>query len=124
MKVFVDPACNIQYSSFYLLGLREILGKHSVCFSVAPFRLLRYTKDTHIFAFVVNGRKYCIDFADSNRIFYGDFLEWADVYGKVNYNATEIPVDYARKIVRCGCNFGMCAVSHNKYVSVLVCLII
>ena len=119
MKVFVDPACNILYSSFYLWGLRETFGRHNLCFSSIPFRRLHYTKDTHIFAFVVNDKRYCIDFADSNSIFYDAFLEWADVYGKVNFNATELPIDYARKIVRCGCNFAMCAVSHNKYVSVL-----
>ena len=70
MKVFVDPACNVLYSSFYVKGLWLLFGKHNVCFRSRPFRALHYGKDTHIFAFVVNERRYCIDFADSNKIFY------------------------------------------------------
>lgn len=114
MKVFVDSGCNVLYASFYLQGLYEVYGKHNVVFCSHPFRGLRYRLHTHIFAFVVEGRKFCIDFADSNQVFFTEFLEWADVYGKVNYKQEYIPVPYASKVAHCGCNYALC-IEPNRY---------
>lgn len=86
MKCLIDPAVNILYSSFYIIGLRRLYGFSNVCFSSEPFESLVYDKDTHTLPFVIHGKKYVIDFADSNKIIYDSFLNWADVYGKVNYN--------------------------------------
>ena len=119
--VLIDPACNFLYSSFYIRGLLDLFGKRSVCFSSIPFAGLTYTSHTHIFAFVINGKKYAIDFADSNQIFYDEFLHWADIYAKVNYNSKYIPTAYAQKIVRCGCNYGM-AIYSSKWIAALVAL--
>lgn len=116
MKVYIDSACNFSYSSFYIRGLMDLYGKYSVCFSSAPFKGLLYGLHTHVFAFVVDGKKYVIDFADSNEIFYTDFLKWTDVYAKVNYNSAYIPSAYKQKIVRCGCNYSM-AIYSNKYIA-------
>lgn len=120
-KVYIDPACNFLYSSFYIRGLLDFFGKYSVGFSDAHFVELRYNLHTHVFAFVCAGKKYVIDFADSNQIFYEDFLEWADVYAKVNYNSEHIPNVYAHKIVKCGCNYGMAIYSH-KWMAALVAM--
>lgn len=122
MKVFVDPACNILYSSFYVQGLWQLYGRCNVHFCGYPFRNLHYNVDTHIFAFVIDGKKYCIDFADSNQVFYSDFLDWADVYGKVNYNNSYIPADYRDKIIRCGCNYAL-SIVQNRYTAVIMALL-
>ena len=120
-KVYIDPACNFLYSSFYIRGLYDCFGKRSVCFSNKPFVGLKYDLHTHIFAFVCAGKKYAIDFADSNQIFYEDFLKWADVYAKVNYNSEYLPIAWTHKIVRCGCNYGM-AIYSSKWIAALVAL--
>lgn len=120
-KVYIDPACNFLYSSFYIRGLLDFFGKYSVGFSDAHFVELRYNLHTHIFAFVCAGKKYAIDFADSNQVFYDEFLRWADVYAKVNYNSEHIPNVYAHKIVKCGCNYGMAIYSH-KWMAALVAM--
>ncbi len=122
MTLFVDPACNILYSSFYLQGLRQLYGNCNVHFCNLPFRGLHYGIDTHIFAFVINNRKYCIDFADSNKVFYPGFIEWADVYAKVNYLQGNVPTQYQSKIVCCGCNFAVCIIKHRA-VAVLYALL-
>lgn len=107
MKIYIDPACNFLYSSFYIKGLIDKFGKKGVCFSSKPFINLRYGVHTHVFVFVANNKKYVIDFADSNQIFYENFLAWSDVYAKVNYNKNYLPTSYVNKVVKCGCNYGM-----------------
>ena len=122
MRVLIDPACNILYSSFYVQGLLQLYGRCNVHFCGYPFKNLHYNVDTHIFAFVIDGKKYCIDFADSNQVFYLDFLDWADVYGKVNYNHSYIPADYRDKIIRCGCNYAL-SIVQNCYTAVALALL-
>ena len=120
-KIFIDPACNFLYSSFYIRGLLDCFGRLSVRFSNTPFVGLKYGLHTHIFAFVFNGKKYAIDFADSNQVFYDEFLRWADVYAKVNYNSKYLPIAYTQKIVRCGCNYGM-AIYPNRCFVIIVAI--
>lgn len=120
-KVYIDPACNFLYSSFYIRGLLDFFGKYSVGFSDAHFVELRYNLHTHVFAFVCAGKKYVIDFADSNQIFYDEFLRWADIYAKVNYNSKYIPTAYTQKIVGCGCNYGM-AIYPNRWLAIIVAI--
>lgn len=114
--IYVDPAYNALYATFYLKGLYELFGKENIRYSNKPFMNLRYDSESHVFAFVINEKKYAIDFADSNNIFYTKFLEWADVYGKVNYNEKYVPRWYNAKIVKCGCNFGV-GMTDNKFVA-------
>lgn len=122
-KVYIDPACNINYSSFYLLGLRELYGKKNVVFTSKPFKELKYPEHTNVMAFVIDNRKYVIDFADSNAIFYKDFLEWADWYGKINYKVDCLPEAYRLKIKRIGANFGIACYGTNKFEALAWCLL-
>lgn len=123
MTVYVDPACNINYGSFYIKGLWNLYGRKNVEFTSRYFKKLKYTTDSHCIAFVVAGKKYVIDFADSNRLFYDCFLEWADEYGKVNYFQEAIPQKWAHKVHRVGANFGIGCFGRNKYTATLKCLI-
>lgn len=119
MKVFVDPACNINYSSFYIIGMRKLFGRKNVRFTSKSFKTLFYTPDTHVLAFVIDKKKYAIDFADDNKIFYENHLEWADVYGKVNYSRQVIPEKFKDKVKRVGPNMGIACYGTNKYMSLL-----
>jgi len=118
----VDPACNVNYCSFYIKGLYDLYGRHNVAFRSNPFKALRYNVNTHCFAFFIDGKKYVIDYADSNEVFYDEFLLWADVYGKVNYNMKFIPKEYKSKIVRVGPNFGIGCFGNNKWQAIWNCL--
>lgn len=122
MKVHVDPACNINYSSFYIKGLWDIFGKENICFASYPFKKLRYGTNTHCLAFYIDGKKYVIDYADSNAVFYEPFLDWADVYGKVNFNQKLLPDKWKTKIMRVGPNFGVGYFGNNKWESLFNCL--
>lgn len=117
--VILDPSCNILYSSFYIKGIYDLFGNEQCVLKGIYFKTLYYTKDTHVFAFIYAGRKYVIDFADSNEIFYSDFCEWADLYGKVNYKLENIPLKYKDKIIPVGSNFAMNYGHWNKYYAVL-----
>lgn len=121
-KVFIDPACNINYCSFYIKGLWDVFGKKNVVFTSKGFDSLYYTTDSHNLAFIIDGRKYVIDCADSNSLFYDCFLDWADVYGKVNYNPDNIPVKYRDKIKPVGVNFGIGCFGSNKWTALFWCI--
>jgi glycosyltransferase involved in cell wall biosynthesis len=86
-RVIIDPACNFYYSSFFIKGLMEIYGRN-VSFRSSPFRDLRYSSDTHILSLIFieenHQKKVIIDFSDAPDIDI-KFLEWCDVYGKINY---------------------------------------
>lgn len=119
MKIYVDFACNILYASYYIGGLFQLYGCRKICSFSNKFLGLHYSKDTHVFVFIHEGRKFVIDFADSNEVFYLDFCEWADVYGKVNYKLENIPVQYKDKITPVGCNFAINYSHWNKYYAAL-----
>lgn len=122
MKVFVDPACNINYGSFYVKGLWDLFGRDNVIFTSKYFHSLRYTTQTHCLAFVISDTRYVIDWADSNEVFYDDFLQWSDVYGKVNYNAACLPGFNREKIKVISPNFGIGCFGGNRYQAVIICL--
>lgn len=122
MKVFIDPACNINYCSFYIKGLWEVFGRKNIIFTSKGFEELFYTTDSHNLAFIIEERKYVIDCADSNQLFYDCFLNWADVYGKVNYNPLYIPSLYRNKIKHVGANFGIGCFGSNKWSALAKCL--
>lgn len=122
MKVYVDPACNINYCSFYIKGLWDIFDRNNVIMSSRYFKDLRYTTETHYLAFTINGRKYVIDCADSNQLFFDCFLEWADVYGKVNYKEECLPERWKGKITHVGPNFGWGCFGRNKWEASIKCI--
>lgn len=122
MRVFVDPACNINYCSFYIKGLWDVFGSGRVKLTSKGFDSLRYPHNTHCLAFIIDDVRYVIDFADSNKVYYHDFLAWADVYGKVNYRSDYLPEKWCDKIKPVGANFGIGCVGSNKWTATLHCI--
>lgn len=105
MKVFIDAASDIHYSSFYIKGLYTVYGKDKVCFSSKYFA--DFTHNNHFFSFVIEDKhvikKIVIDFTDSS-IIDPTALEWCDVYGKINLDIAGFK-NY--KVVAIGPSFGI-----------------
>lgn len=85
-KVYIDPATDMLYASYYIKGLYEVFGSNKVFFRSHYFSEFKH--NNHCFAFVVvdeSGRekKVVIDFTDS-AIIDLKALEWSHVYGKIN----------------------------------------
>jgi glycosyltransferase involved in cell wall biosynthesis len=106
MNIFIDSACDILYSSFYIKGLEDCFGRKNIHFKNKPFSNFKF--NNHFFAFIIdNGvvqRKIIIDYADSSEI-SSKALIWSDLYCKINidenlnYNTT--------KLVSIGPSFGI-----------------
>lgn len=105
MKVFIDPSCDIQYSSFYIYGLYSVFGKKNVRYSSDYFNQFKH--QNHFFAFViidgVNTKNVVVDFTDSSTI-HAVALQWSNVYGKVNYDPL---LSLDKKIIPIGPSFGI-----------------
>jgi hypothetical protein len=105
MNVFIDPSCDIHYASYYVYGLYALYGKKKVKFSSNYFKDFKH--DNHSFAFVMvegtNVKKIIIDFTDSS-LMDATALDWCDVYGKINLEASQLHLE---KVVAIGPSFGI-----------------
>ena len=103
-KIYIDPRCRINYSSYYIEGLRNLFGQSSIAF--------RCFAD--IAGGISNGMAVMVETDDGvKRVFFDcfdgdgineDMYRWADVYGKVNLRPEDADRD---KIVSIGPNFGI-----------------
>lgn len=104
-KVYIDPSCDILYSSFYIQGLYEIFGKKNVKFSSHNFK--QFQHNNHFLAFILECNliqyKMIIDFTDVNRI-NEKALQWSHIYGKVNLDSSAIS---SNKVIPIGPSFGV-----------------
>lgn len=86
-KIFIDPRSSYAYSSFYLLGLAQKYGSHSIVYSLAPFKELPEPGWNLRFVIKENNSfiKVFIHTGDSYHIQDLDY-QWCDIYGNVNAN--------------------------------------
>lgn len=113
MKIYIDSACDIHYSSYYIKGLEDIFGRRNLYFKNKPFSKFKF--NNNFFAFIIKdnliNRKIIIDYADSSSI-ESKALNWSDFYCKINidenleYNTT--------KLVSIGPSFGINIYSPSK----------
>src|SRR5262249_46574924 len=104
-RIFVGPAFNAFYYSFYVNGLRKALPNASLHYSRRRFPAFESNK----FAFEVDVEKplrVLIDAHDRPRI-DPDGMAWCDIYGKVNYLASEIAPAHLSTVVAIGPNFAV-----------------
>lgn len=98
IQIIIDPSCNLHYSAFYVLGLRETFLKN-VKFSHQPFQQLKDGRAT-CFLFIVlidrKPHKVAIDFHDANTV-NKEVMLWCDVYAKINYHHQETLQDIRTK---------------------------
>ena len=106
MKVIIYSPVDVFYYSFYIEGFYRLYGKNNVIFSVNDFPAFA----PRILAARITGdgpeSRIVIDALDTSTI-YTDPLEWADVYGKVNYNLETLPSKNADKVLAIGPGFGI-----------------
>ncbi len=111
--VYLDAACDILYSSYYIYGLKQMFKR--VQFSSKYFG--QFEHNNTFFPFVVKDEKglhkIIVDFGDS---FVVDevALEWCDVYGKININDEKSPLSNHPKVLSIGPGFGIRMYSKPK----------
>lgn len=107
-KVFIDPRTEVNYCNFYLEGLHQFFGPHSVTFKRLNLDLSENNK--RVFPILIRNInheiKLIIDYADE-QIINKKALHWCDIYGKINYFPREIDTDMMDKIVSLPPNFGI-----------------
>jgi glycosyltransferase involved in cell wall biosynthesis len=106
MKVYIDSACDILYSSFYIEGIRKIFKRRSIEFSSKYFTEFRH--NNNFFCFVVEEEKHTlkivIDFSDGTKI-DNKAYNWSNVYAKINI----LYKDFGKykKLISIGPGFGV-----------------
>lgn len=112
MKVYIHPATNIIYSSFYIKGLQMKFGKQNVFFSKRVFSDIPNTTSLVDLLFVVEDNstheqtRYALDLNDSYQV-NDDIYQWCDVYGHCNANNTLTHGKYKEKLVSLCPSFGI-----------------
>ncbi len=106
-KVYIYAGCDVFYGSYYIEGLRQYFGKHSIRFSSKKFPDFKQ----NTFALLIPARngikKVLIDYYDSPGIDPAGF-DWCDIYAKVNLQAEDFE-NPARnqKLMAIGPGFGI-----------------
>lgn len=117
--VYVDPACDILYSSYYIYGLKQMYKR--VKFSGKHFG--QFQHNNTFFPFVVKDEKglhkIIVDFGDSY-VIDEVALEWCDVYGKININDEKNPLSNHPKVMSIGPGFGIRIYSKSKTVRLAI----
>jgi hypothetical protein len=115
-KAYVFAACDIAYSSFYIHGLQQVLGKRNVHYNFNKFP--PFKQATLAIIFVSKDKvvkKIAIDFTDGDE-YMQDALEWCDVYGKININEKKIPLANYNKVTPIGPGFGIRLINNYSFV--------
>lgn len=107
MRVYLDPQTDVDYTAFYIKGLYDRFGKANVSFvgryfaGLKPNRTLKFVLDD-------NGtlHRYVIDWGDDPLVDAADY-EWADYYGKINFNTERTLPAYHPKIISLAPGFGL-----------------
>lgn len=108
-KVYIDPRSTIAYSSFYIKGLYDYLGKKNVSFSSKYFKELEDIDMLMAFVEVTDThppKRYIIDYRDQNDLIQGAY-DWCDVYAKINVNNVDGGYIDNHKIVSIPPGFGI-----------------
>ncbi|NVK53704.1 MAG: hypothetical protein HWD85_12280 [Flavobacteriaceae bacterium] len=106
INIYIDSACDVLYSSFYIKGLEECFGFSNLFFRNKPFR--RFKFNNHYFAFIIEEElsriNVVIDYSDSSEV-SKVALDWCDIYYKINIDEEK---DYnSNKILSIGPSFGI-----------------
>lgn len=99
-KAFIDPRSTINYSSYYIQGLYDVLGKKNVRFSSRFFSDLKEIDILLAFTLISKETtwKVIIDYRDQTDIIE-DAFRWSDIYAKINVDATTRQHPFSEKLV-------------------------
>lgn len=102
--VYIYGLCDVHYDGYYIQGIKKVYGNYR--FNISRFPKLRQGN----FAFIIENefysRRIVIDSTDKTDIDKG-LLEWCDIYGKINYNESNLPSTGIEKIIPIGPSFGV-----------------
>ncbi len=112
IKCYIDPRCKVNYASFYIKGLYDIIGKKNVCFNSKKFKnykeLDNYHSQWNGMSIIIENnnsiRKIYIDYHDPDTVLENAY-KWCDVYAKVNVNFADL--NKYKKLVPIGPGFGI-----------------
>lgn len=118
MKIIIDSRSNYSYGSFYIDGLRQLAGKHNVSYQLSPFKGLDDLENDMRFVCVTDDKqvKCFLHLNDSYKLREMNY-EWCDIYGCVNANFNQYPMDKYPKLVSLVPSFGVKI--ENSIVSVI-----
>ncbi len=107
-EIIIDPLVNVNYASFYIYGLEKLFGKKNIHFKSHPFEMLEYRESCLNFIIKQSHqiKKYTVDFNDFNSVKQKEY-DWCDVYGHVNANFGQTPVELTEKLVSLVPSFGI-----------------
>ena len=99
-KILIDPRSTINYSSYYIQGLYDVLGKKNVKFSSRYFTELKEIDMLMAFALVgeETTKKIIIDYRDQNDMIE-EALSWSDIYAKINVDAQTMQHPASYKLI-------------------------
>lgn len=107
MIIYIDPASDVHYSSFYIKGLLDVFGKKKIKYSSKYFKSFKH--NNHFFAFVIINdnsiKKIIIDFTDGE-VINNEAYVWSDVYAKININENN-DNHKLEKLISIGPSFGI-----------------
>lgn len=103
-KVYVCPAFNAFYYSFYVQGVLEAFRNAAVRFSSHPFPPFASNKLAFIVKQDGSEKRVLIDAADRPDL-DGEALEWSGVYGKVNRLSSVVPAGSSSRVLPIGPGF-------------------
>lgn len=108
MNIIIDPRSNYSYSSFYVYGLEQLVGKKNITFDIKPFAELGDIGNDMRFIISTSTiqTKIFIHANDSYRIKEENY-KWCDVYGCVNTNYKYYPHDLYPKLISLVPSFGI-----------------
>jgi len=97
---FIDPRSTINYSSYYIQGLYDLLGKKNVRFSSHYFSDLKEIDMLMAFVLIDNDitQNIIIDYRDQSDVIEEAIL-WSDIYAKINIDANTWKHHLAGKLI-------------------------
>lgn len=103
MKVFIYALTDVYYYSYYIQGFYEVFGRKNVIFSTTGFPDFGIKSCAIILEDKRFNKKIIIDAYDGDSI-REKWLDWCDVYAKVNINLKK---NYSKKVLNIGPSFGI-----------------
>ncbi len=89
IRFVIDPRCKYVYASYFIYGLRQLVGDERLIFDHRPFfdivqdNLNEDFDQYFLFVDLKTGLKYAIDYRDKSSL-SERALGWSDVYAKIN----------------------------------------
>ncbi len=103
MKIYIYALTDVYYYSYYIQGFYDIFGKKNITFTTKNFPKLGIKSCAVIIQDGQKFRRIIIDAYDSDSV-NKEWLDWCDIYGKVNLRSDK---SYPKNIVNIGPSFGI-----------------